>query len=297
MYEFATDLFNAKSKPLVVSMSWGWPEPRQCEVGQCTNSKDYVTRVNTEFMKITGTGITLTAASGDQGAPGDTNPYCESSSTPISTIFPGASPWVLSVGATMTVKSGEQAEQFSAPACQQFPCATSAAETSCTYPTSLITSGGGFSNYVTRPSWQDAAVKAYLSSGVKLPSAQYYSAGNRAFPDVSANGHSYLIAINQQLEQVDGTSASSPVWAAVISLLNDVRLDAGKAPLGFVNPLLYTVYAKQPTAFHDITTGNNLCTESCCSQVGYYATKGWDAVTGLGSPNGQALIDYVKTLA
>lgn len=78
MLEFATDLFNAKARPQVVSMSWGWPEPKQCQIDQdkCTNSQTYVSRVNTEFMKITGTGVTLLAASGDQGSPGDSNPSC-----------------------------------------------------------------------------------------------------------------------------------------------------------------------------------------------------------------------------
>jgi tripeptidyl-peptidase-1 len=249
-------------------------------------------------MKITGTGVTLLAASGDQGAPGDSNPYCDSTPA-ISTIFPGASPWVLSVGATMvdSSKSTGGNVNFNAPACQSYPCATITAETVCTYPTALITSGGGFSNYVTRPSWQSAAVNKYLSSGVQFPTSSQFASGNRAFPDVAAHGHAYLISIGQQLEQVDGTSASSPVWAAVISLLNDVRLDAGKAPLGFVNPLLYTIAASNPAAFHDITSGNNLCTESCCASTGFYATAGYDAVTGLGSPNGGNLISYVKGMS
>lgn len=97
MYEFATALANTPNPPLAVSMSWGWPEPRQCEVGSCTDSKNYVTRVNTEFLKITTMGVSLMASSGDQGAPGDSNANCGSTSTPLSTIFPGASPYVTSV--------------------------------------------------------------------------------------------------------------------------------------------------------------------------------------------------------
>ena len=56
-------------------MSWGWPEPAQCQtgLGNCTErgwtSADYVARVNTEFLKIVARGITLVAASGDQGIP------------------------------------------------------------------------------------------------------------------------------------------------------------------------------------------------------------------------------------
>lgn len=117
MYDFAIDLFAANQAPLVVSMSWGWPEPDQCQVGNCTNdetSQQYVNRTNVEFQKIGLRGITLLAASGDQGkwfhcvnsgswfllgAPGDGNPDCDASGKKsLSTIFPGASPWVLSVG-------------------------------------------------------------------------------------------------------------------------------------------------------------------------------------------------------
>jgi hypothetical protein len=71
MYEFATDLFQATTTPQIVSMSWGWPEPDQCQIpDSCKNgetSYEYVTRTNVEFMKIGQKGITLLAASGDQG--------------------------------------------------------------------------------------------------------------------------------------------------------------------------------------------------------------------------------------
>jgi tripeptidyl-peptidase-1 len=281
-------------------MAWGWPEPRQCEVGSCTDSKTYVTRVNNEFLKITSMGVSLLASSGDQGAPGDSNANCVSASTPLSTIFPGASPYVTSVGATMLDASATPGSiTFSQPACQQFPCSAITQEVSCSYPGALITSGGGFSNYVQRPAWQNTAVQAYLNNpAAKLPPSNYFSAANRAFPDVSANGHAYLIGISNfgqfGLEQVDGTSASSPVFASVISLLNDDRLANGKKPLGFLNPILYKAPAN---AFQDITKGNNYATESCVSNYGFTATQGWDAVTGLGTPNWSGLYNYVRTLA
>jgi hypothetical protein len=77
MYEFATQLFNAKAFPLVVSMSWGWPEPDQCQIVDCSNGQtsfSYVNKVNVEFVKLGLKGITLLAASGDQGAPVRTLP-------------------------------------------------------------------------------------------------------------------------------------------------------------------------------------------------------------------------------
>lgn len=168
MFEFATDLFGAAQAPYIVSMSWGWPEPNQCDVAKCTDgetSVQYVSRVNTEFQKIGLRGITLLAASGDQGAPGDSNPYCNNHKVPLSTIFPGASPWVLSVGATMLTPNGPNTDFNKPPICKQYRCANVTNEAVCTYPTALITTGGGFSNYVPRPTWQDTVVSAYLSSG------------------------------------------------------------------------------------------------------------------------------------
>lgn len=64
------DFLVTKNPPLVLSMSWGWPEPDQCQVGNCTNdetSLQYVQRTNVEFQKIGLMGVTLIAASGDQG--------------------------------------------------------------------------------------------------------------------------------------------------------------------------------------------------------------------------------------
>jgi subtilase family serine protease len=300
MYDFATDFLATPNPPLVVSMSWGWPEPKQCDVGNCTNdetSKQYVERTNVEFQKIGAIGVSLFAASGDQGAPGDGNPDCSASgSKALSTIFPGASPWVVSVGATQLSNSTANVTGTVPPICKQFQCASSTTEEVCSYPAALITTGGGFSDYVATPSYQADAVAAYLKSGVALPPSKDFNAKNRGFPDVSALGHNYLIADGGEFEQVDGTSCSSPVFAAVVALLNSYRLTNGKPPLGFVVPLLYQAYASDPTIFNDITTGDNKCTESCCAKVGYEATKGWDPVTGLGTPNFAKLLAFVKTL-
>lgn len=301
MYEFATDIQNSTEAPLVVSMSWGWPEPLQCQIdpeGCGTDSSfAYVDRVNVEFQKIGLSGITLVAASGDQGAPGDGNADCSNNTVPLWTIFPGASPWVLSVGATMLEGLFlEEKVTADPPICSQYKCATSTKEGVCTYPDALITTGGGFSNVSPRPSYQNTVVSSYLSSGVKLPDDSFYNKSNRGFPDVSALGHNYLISWNGGFQQVDGTSCSTPVLAGMITLLNSDRLNNGKDPLGFIVPLMYSAYASNAAIFNDITKGDNKCTEYCCSKIGYEATKGWDPVTGLGTPNFDQLLTYVKSL-
>jgi tripeptidyl-peptidase-1 len=119
---------------------------------------------------------------------------------------------------------------------------------------------------------------------------------------------------------VSGTSCSAPTFGGFVALLNDVRLAAGKSPLGYpllirsasccpfssiasidcrhrwLNPLLYA----HPEAFVDITTGSN---PGCAvdSSVGYLGTgfqaaKGWDPLTGLGTPNMTMWQEIVRSL-
>ena len=137
----------------------------------------------------------------------------------------------------------------------------------------------------TRPAWQDAAVKGYLASGAKM--ATNFSRGGRGYPDVATVGHNCPVVMGGSLNAVDGTSCASPVFAALVALLNDHQVSLGKPKLGFVNPVLYKMWADDTTIFKDITQGNNWCTEmQCCDpSLGFEATKGWDPVSGLGTPN------------
>lgn len=81
---------------------------------------------------------------------------------------------------------------------------------------------------------------------------------------------------------IDGTSASSPVVAGLVGLLNAHRQRAGRPNVGFFNPLLYQVWAEtNGSAFNDIIEGSNRCTEGgCICKTGFNAVQGWDASTG-----------------
>lgn len=307
LLEWALEFQSATDKPSVVSMSWGWTEDRQCEITSCEDSEDYVDRVNTEFEQITMTGVTITASSGDQGAPGDGDTDCQNSKQPLSSIFPGASPYVLSIGATMLVDPGTYAEENKLhardsqpvpPICSEYTCAdtTTLEEVACSWPDALITTGGGFSDYSPRPDWQDTVVTAYLQNTPpsQLPPAVDFNAANRGFPDVSALGHNYLVRRDNSWESVDGTSCSSPVWAGLISLWNDYEAKNGRPTLGFINPLIYQAYGNSTATFNDIVNGGNKCTESQCCEFGFPTAVGWDPVTGLGSPNFSTLYDFIQ---
>lgn len=92
----------------------------------------------------------------------------------------------------------------------------------------------------------------------------------------------------------DGTSASAPIFAGIVSLLNEARANAGMSPLGFANPLLYHIANQRPGAFRDITVGNNRCSsQGACCEAGFQATVGFDPATGLGSPNYSVLREAV----
>ena len=284
LYEFASDYFNTKNSPDVTSHSWGWAEDEQCNIIQCGNmtSEQYVQRVNNEYLKLVALGKTICAAAGDAGAPGRTSESC-GNNRPVNAIFPGSSPWIVSVGATFVVSSKEKVN-WTTPLCQQFGCAAGFTERQINFEETGWTAGGGFAKYANRTSWQDRVVRKYIDSGVPLPNN--FSRFGRAYPDVTAIGHNCPTWIGGQLNSVDGTSCSSPVFAGMIGLLNDYQTSKGKPKLGLATPLLYFMAQDEPTTFNDILSGNNWCTEgTCCpvrsdggSDYGYTGSCGYDPV-------------------
>jgi len=182
------------------------------------------------------------------------------------------------------------------PICNEgFQCANGGTEVSVSYAQSYFASGGGFSWYSPVPTYQKSVVQKYLTSGVTLPPASYYNGTNRAFPDVSAIGSACLI-YDGGPQPVGGTSCSSPIFSGVVGLLNNWLTSNGKAPLGFLNGFLYKMASECSDCFQDITSGDNLCTEDGCISTceGFYCTTGWDPVSGLGTPNAGAMLQYVK---
>lgn len=125
--------------------------------------------------------------------------------------------------------------------------------------------GGGVSTVFALPSWQ-RGLATTDAEGTSSPLAM------RGVPDVSADADpqtGYDVQVDGSAAVFGGTSAVAPLWAGLIARINA----AAGHPAGFVNPSLYA----QPTALHDITQGNN---------GGFAAARGWDACTGLGSPDG-----------
>jgi kumamolisin len=165
--------------------------------------------------------------------------------------FPASSPHVIACGGTSIKASGT----------------TLSSETVWNDGTSGGATGGGISDVFALPSWQSAT---------KVPlSANAGKHVGRGVPDVAGDADpnsGYKVVVDGEQAVFGGTSAVAPLWAGLIARLNESRA----TPLGFANPALYA----QPSALRDVTSGTN---------GAYKAEKGWDACTGLGSPNGAAL--------
>ncbi|CAA7266125.1 unnamed protein product [Cyclocybe aegerita] len=260
--------------PNVVSISYGQDE--------ATASVKYATRQCQEYAKLGMMGTTVVYSSGDNDVAGFDNICLDAdhNETDITTgvfnpEFPSSCPFVTAVGATQVNPGATVSDPESA--CMQ-----------------VIFSGGGFSNIFLMPSYQANAVNAYIDAHL-TPSpfapGQFNNSGNaRGFPDVAANGANYIVAVNGQFGLVFGTSASAPVFGSIITLINDARIAMGEGPVGFINPIIYDpVFAP---AFNDITTGTN----PGCNTTGFSATKGWDPVTGVGTPNFERLLNIFKDL-
>ena len=132
--------------------------------------------------------------------------------------------------------------------------------------------GGGVSEVFALPSFQSSA---------RVPKAPNGFVG-RGVPDVSADADpasGYLVLVDGASTVIGGTSAAAPLWAGLFARINQ---SIGK-PAGYLNPLIYPAAAEK--TFRDITSGTN---------GGYSAAPGWDPCTGLGSPNGSALLAALK---
>ncbi|EMD37169.1 hypothetical protein CERSUDRAFT_115082 [Gelatoporia subvermispora B] len=263
----------------------GFDEPEQCGTFKpadvITNSYGYneadltpfyMTRQCNEYGKLGLMGVTFLYASGDDGVGGNGALCLEANGTQVlgapifNPGFPGGCPWVTNVGATQIVPGNP----VTAPE-------IASAE---------FGSGGGWSNVFAMPDYQKSAVQGYLKEfPPPYPSDIWNSTGvSRAFPDIAGNGWNYTVAIEGGFVPIGGTSASSPMSAALLTAINDARQNQGKSPIGFINPTIYSDKFKD--LFNDITSGTN----PGCGTNGFTAERGWDPVTGLGTINFKKLL-------
>ncbi|TFB02665.1 Tripeptidyl-peptidase sed2 [Trichoderma ghanense] len=222
--------------------------------------RDYAKRVCSLFGLLTARGTSIIFSSGDGGARGGRASSCmtnDGTKRPVTmATFPPTCPWVTSIGAVTNIAEPPNGARFST---------------------------GGFSQYFARPRWQNDAVEGYIKA-LDGHLDGYYNESMRAIPDVSAVGTAFSIIAGGYPRSLQGTSASAPVFASMIALINDARMRAGKKSLGFLNQHLYS--SKVRAVLQDITAGQSA---SCIFNEtdipgGWPAAEGWDAITGLGVP-------------
>lgn len=236
----------------VLSQSYG-------EAESCVDPK-IMKAQHRAFAKAVAEGMTVFASSGDDGAAQLT---CDGSSFFQSASSPASDPLVTSVGGTSLSASQPDGKYVSETA----------------WNDEYGSSGGGYSKIYNRPFYQFGYVH---KSGRGVPDVAYSGDVNNGLLIAWSGGDPANVG---DIYIFGGTSAGSPQWAAMTSLVDSVF-----GPQGDINPLIYQFVARVEYSkiFHDITTGNNTVTETDANGnpvtvQGFNATRKWDAVTGLGS--------------
>lgn len=230
----------------------------------------YVQQICNQFGALGARGVSMFAASGDSGPGGACVTNDGTNSTRFDPVFPASCPFVTGVGGVKGV-APEAAVAFSS---------------------------GGFSDKFARPSYQDQAVPNYVSKTIGNNFAGLFNASGRGFPDVSAQAFNGTFVDGGGFGGFQGTSMAAPIWAGMVAQVNGALIQAGKPPMGFMNPFLYGAGL---STLNDVSTGQSTgCTginaisgrqfppelgAKLVANASWPAVAGWDAVTGLGTPD------------
>jgi subtilase family serine protease len=275
----------------IISMSLGAGE------GTFANGQAALLQLRKAFVDAQANGITVLASSGDGGTSNILKePVKNPALIPYPSVgWPASDPLVTAVGGTYLCTdavTGAAVDSVSPPgACQAH---TGSREVG------WIDSGGGYSILFPRPAFQNTlpAGSSYVGSSVGAPGP---NSNMRGVPDVALQASARTGVLVYMTEPstttsgtgcgganpcssgwfvVGGTSCSAPQWAGLIAIADQISGDN----LGYINPALYKIGSdatRYANDFFDVTTGNN----QTSSIPGYSASTGWDAVTGLGTPN------------
>jgi len=253
----------AKDKPTVISVSWCWAED-----DTHTWTTAGIKAVDDKLHEVALMGITVCLSSGDDGS------YAQINDGKAHVAFPPSSPNVLCVGGTQfEVANGQIADEVTWK------------EGDGRRADGGGSTGGGVSRIFPRPAWQN----------VEVMSVNPHAIDGRVLPDVAAlsGAPGYFMVSDGKGEANGGTSAATPLWACLIALIA-ANLPQGKR-LPFLTPILYKAHGTSTVGAigsNDITSGDNIT----ATVGGYRATKGFDAVTGWGTPDGHKLLAAIMDI-
>ena len=244
----------AQASPAPIAISISWGQSEDSWTAQGRSAMDAA------IADAATLGITVCVAAGDNGSGDgvtDGQPHVD---------FPASSPHALGCGGTKLLADPTTGAISSEVVWNETASNEGA-------------SGGGVSDQFPLPSWQ-------ANAGVPPRAGGSSGSSGRGVPDVAGNADpttGYRIYSDGQAQVVGGTSAVAPLWAALVSRL----AEATGQRFGLIQPALYAGVAPgaDVSGFNDITSGNN---------GAYAAGPGWDACSGLGSPDGTALLTRLK---
>lgn len=249
--------------------------------------------LESRFRALSGSGVTIVASSGDDGAGWD-------SEVTLVAEFPSSAPSVVGAGATAIVLDPVNG---GTDGVSEIVCSDA--------DLNVITSGGGFSPNFVSSSFQEAFVNSYIAprrAALEARGApsdvvdQLYpsSPAMQGTPDIAALGANIITVINQRIELLYGTSASAPILASIITRINIERLSRGQSTMRYFTEFAYGAKLNGTGAFVDVVSGSNCAAEYSGPLNGllmsyndtqcYAAGPGWDPVSGLGTVNYPALL-------
>jgi kumamolisin len=250
-----TAIHDDQRKPSVISISWGSAEKWW--------SHQAMQAMDQAFQDAAALGVTVCCSAGDDGSSDLRSPAPDDGLLHVD--FPGSSPYALCCGGTQLKGQGS----------------TITGEFVWNEGIEGGATGGGVSDEFGLPDYQ--------ANANVPPSANPDRHIGRGVPDVAGDADpvtGYQILVDGQQGVIGGTSAVAPLWAGLIALFNQ---SIGKS-VGYLNPVIYSV-PNTADVFHDIVSGGNNIGDV---NGAYKAGAGWDACTGLGSPDGAKLLSVLS---
>ena len=241
---------DSRNRPSVLSCSWGTPEPNQ--------TPSLMRAVDRWFQTAAVLGMTVCCSSGDNG---DGTLNTKRPASKLTIQFPASSPHVLACGGTTLHPKARTEVTWNQKKFGR-----------------TMASGGGFSGFFPLPPWQSAAgidPREWIPRGAS-------SGRGRAIPDVAAKANlqnGYSVIVGGIEIAACGTSAATPLWAALTAILNEGL----NARLGSLASALYS--GALHSGLRDIVAGNN---------GAFHACRGWNPCTGWGSPRGKTILQLLR---